>query len=273
MFDVCVGIDTGDHVRNISEHELAAWVPTWQMPQDIQHLALYLFGGSAVLCAGVGVWLAIKQRSAFPLACFVAAVLTVNLEPLIARMSSASHAQLGQLTAFVSEGRAIPVHVLLVYTAYFGFGYYFLVPALLGRKMSAKTLWTAYFVFTTIAWLFEAPFIRAGMWDYFGPQSWKPFGLMPVYFAFANVASSYIGCALLAAVLPMLSGVSRTWILLLGPAFTIGGHFAVTWPMYNLRTSGFDSWGTSLGAAVTITLCLLSTHLIVRIFTVNTTLP
>jgi hypothetical protein len=250
----------------LTEHELAAAVPNWQMPLDVQEWTLYAFAASAVLCLAVGIWLAFKQKSWMPLACFLAAVVTINLEPMIARVSGASHAQIGQITAFVSEGRAIPWHVLLVYTAYFGFGYYFLAPALEARKIAARTIWIAYFAFTLSAWLFEAPFIKAGLWDYFGPQSWKPFGLMPVYFAFVNATSSFAACALLAATLPLLPSLSRLWIILLGPAYTIGTHFAVAWPMYNLRTSEFPDAGSHLGAAITVVLCLLATHLVARGF-------
>lgn len=250
----------------MTEIEIAALVPQWQMPLTWQSVCLYLFGASAALCAGTGVWLALKRRSMMPLAYFVAAVLTVNLEPLIARMSSASHAQIGQITAFVSEGRAIPVHVTLVYIAYFGFGYYFLIPAFQSRAMSRRALWAGFYGFAGIAWLFEAPFIHAGLWDYFGPQSFKPFDLMPLYFAFTNVSSSFIGCALLAATLPYLQGVSRYAVMLLGPAYTIGGHFAVAWPMYNLRTSEWPVMGAHLGAALTVILCIASTGLIASIF-------
>lgn len=250
----------------MTEVEIASQVPTWQMPLVWQEVSLYLFGASAAFCLVVGIWLAFKQRSWMPLVCFVSAVLTVNLEPIIARVSSASHAQIGQIVAFVSEGRSIPWYVVLVYTAYFGFGYYFLVPALQLRRIASRNLWASYLFFVVVAWCFEAPFIKAGMWDYFGPQSLKPFGLMPMYFSFVNVTSSYAACGLLAATLSLLSGKEKLWLLLLGPTYTIGVHFAVSWPIYNLRTIEHEIIGSHVGAFITIVLCLLSTHLLVRAF-------
>ncbi|PVX75698.1 hypothetical protein [Paraburkholderia unamae] len=231
-------------------------VPLFDMPQDAQMWALYLFSALAVLTYLLAMYRCIAERSPNPLLYCLGGTVTCFLEPLLTRLLDATHAQNGQQLAYESLGQRVPWHAAISYTFYFGLAYLSLVPAFRERRYTARTIWLMLFGVTASAWIYEVPLIRVGLWSYFGDQPYQPFGLQPVYWSFASMAMLITPTALIARYEALLQGWSRIMIVALAPIGAIAGAAGACWPVWFALNSPYGHGVKVFAATLTILFAL-----------------
>ena len=238
-------------------------IPQYQMPLAAQAWALWIFGALAVLTLLWAAWRSRVEGSITPLLYAIGGGITCVLEPILARMSDAAHAQVGQITAYEAWGLTIPWHAAISYTFYFGLAYILLIPPFRDRTYTARKIWLILVAIIVSAWLYEAPLIRIGFWHYYGDQPWQFFDLMPVWWTVASAAMLLVPTTLIARFDALLTGWRKLIVVLLAPMGSVAGAAAVCWPIWlalNSPASDLVQW---LAATLSIGLSILTVWLII----------
>jgi len=207
-------------------------VPLLQMNATAQLWSLYGFSALAILTVVWALYRSKVEGTISPLLYAIGGGLTCFLEPILARLGHATHAQIGQNSAYESLGLLIPWHAEVSYTFYFGLAYILLIPAFKARRFTPRKIWLILVAIVVSAWVYEAPLISIGLWSYYGGQPYQPFGLMPIWWSAASAAMLIVPTTLIARFDEQLLGWRKIFIIALAPMGAMGGAAAVCWPIW-----------------------------------------
>jgi hypothetical protein len=235
------------------------------MPQSAQTWLFYVFTALSIVTVLIGVFQANRRRSLVPIYYCVGAAMTCFIEPILTRMLHATHAQIGQHVAFESLGERVPWHAAVSYTFYFGLAYLTLVPAFKQRRYTARTVWMILLAIVIVAWLYEAPIVRIGVWVYYGFQPYQPFGLQPLYWSAATAAMLIVPAALIARLEDDLHGWQKALVIPLAPIGAMGAAAGTCWPIWIALNSGAGESVKYGAATLTIAFSVLVSWLSIRL--------
>ena len=232
------------------------------MPADAQHVVLWIAG---IVLAGffaVALWQAMKQKSALPVLFLVAGFCTILLEPLVTHMGHAVHPEIGQINLFKTADRAIPWHIAMIYSFYFGGVYMFLLPKLLSEQVTRAFVWKAYFAICVLAYLIEIVPVQIGLWVYYDHQAlWIWRGGMPLFWTFVNAACIFFPMALMKLLSPSLTGVGQLLVIPLSMMGANMAHFGAGAPYYNAVNSAASPMLIELSGVASVALAFLVVHI------------
>ena len=231
--------------------------PYLQMPLVAQTWALYVFSSLAIATLVWGIVRARIERSLAPVYYVLGGALTCFLEPILARLGHATHAQAGQITAFEGLGLLVPWHAAVSYTFYFGAAYLLLVPAFRDRRYSPKQIWAILGSITVSAWVFEAPLVHIGLWSYFGDQPYQPFHLQPIWWSAGSAVMLLVPIMLIARLGDRLQGWRQALIIPLAPMGAMAGASACCWPVWVALSSPAGEVVRYAAATLTILFAVL----------------
>ena len=222
------------------------------MPQQAQEVALWVFGGLAIVFAVWGLYLAAKNKSALPLILVIAAFLCCILEPITNVLGNIIHPPVGQIHAFAVEGHPVPWHIAIAYLPLFTFIIFPFYRSFTERTLTPAFWWkSALFVAIGFVALVHF-FLQTGVWVYYGVHGLK-FGYVSAAMLSANVAV-LIGVPLIVyALLPALSGWKQWLVIPLMPCLASGIHTAVHAPAYMVLgqdTGSIAQWIIHAGVLV-----------------------
>jgi hypothetical protein len=228
------------------------YVPLLQMPMTAQMWMLYVFSALAALTI---IWALYRSRvhgSWTPLLYCIGGGLTCFQEPIHTRLLDATHAQVGQQVAFEGLGQLVPWHAAISYTFYFGLAYIILIPAFKERRYTSRQIWMILLAVTVAAWVYEAPLIYIGLWDYYGEQPYQPFGLQPIYWSAASMAMLIVPTTLIAKYEDFLTGWRKILIVPLAPIGAMAAAAGVCWPIWVALNSPASDGVKFFAATLTI---------------------
>jgi len=244
----------------IAENPAYMAVPLLTMPQQAQFWALCIHGVLALFTFAVAARMCMKAGSPKPLLYVLGAVVCGLMEPLEARLAGATHAQIGQWTAYEALGVHVPVWVCVGYIFYNGFTYLMLVPAFIERTMPARRIWMMLPVIPIAMWLYETPLILSGLFEYKGPQPFQPFPelhLQPLWWAFGAASMLLVPCVVVARLDHLLVGWRQLFLIPIIPSAMFVGAAAVCWPSYLAINSPAGMGLQYVAASATILMTVL----------------
>jgi len=230
------------------------------MPATVQEVALWM---AAAALAGFMIYAirqALQQRSALPVLYLVAGFCTVLLEPLVTHMGHAIHPEIGQIVLFKVADRAIPLHIALIYSFYFGGVYMVLLPRIFRNEMTRAAVWKSYLAVCVLAYLIELAPVQFGLWVYYDTQAlwiWK--GGMPLFWTFVNAGCIFFPMALMKLMQP-LTGLKQILVVPLSLIGAAMGHFGAGVPFYNATNSNAGPFLVELSGLASVALALLLVH-------------
>ena len=238
------------------------------MPAQAQQIAL---NAAIVILAGFalyGAWRCVKEKTALPLLYLVAGFCTILLEPLCTHMGHAIHPPVGQINLFSVADRAIPWHIALIYSFYFGAVYMFLMPVFTSGRVTSGFVWKAYFTICALAYAIEIVPVHVGLWVYYDKQAlwlWK--GGMPLFWTFVNAACIFFPMALMKVLWPMLKGAGQLLVIPLSVLGAIMAHFGAGSPFYAATNSAASDLLVNLAGLASVGLALLLMQVCVKLIT------
>lgn len=232
------------------------------MPAQAQHVTLWI---AIVMLAGFvlyGLWRCVQEKSALPVLYFVAGFCTILLEPLVTHMGHAIHPPVGQINLFTTADRAIPWHIALIYSFYFGAVYLFLMPKLSSGTATRGFVWKAYFCICVLAYLIEIVPVHLGLWVYYPTQAlwiWK--GGMPLFWTFVNAACIFLPMALMTLLWSSLRGIGQLLVIPISVMGANMAHFGAGVTYYNAVNSDASFMLIQLAGLASIALAFLIVHI------------
>ena len=205
--------------------------PVYHMPGAWQSIAEVSFTVAAVVTLLAAGWFSRRRHSWQPLIYTVAGGATVLNEATLAHLSHATHSQIGAHVAWYAQGLGIPFYAVGAYVPYFGIVLLIFVPLFHARRLSPRAVWVAAGAVIVGVFLFEMPWMAAGLWHYYGRQSLQPFGWMPIWYAFASAMLTFVPAVIVARVQDRLRGAASLLLIPIVIMPSIGAVVAVSWPM------------------------------------------
>ena len=236
------------------------------MPAATQQVTLWIAIVALTCFVLYAAWKSAQQKSALPLLYFIAGFCTILLEPLVTHMGHAVHPEIGQISLFKTADRAIPWHIALIYSFYFGAVYLFLMPRLIKPDVSSGFIWKAYFTICALAYVIEIVPVHLGLWVYYDKQAlwlWK--GGMPLFWTFVNAACIFFPMALMKLMYASLTGIKQLLVIPLSVMGANMAHFGAGVPFYNATNSDASSALVELSGLTSVALALLIVHICVCI--------
>lgn len=250
----------------IAPHSPYMDIPLLTMPPGAEHWALIVHGALAALTVIIAIRMAMKAGSPKPLFYVLGAVMCGLMEPLEARLSGATHAQIGQWTAYEALDIRVPVWVCIGYIFYNGFTYLTLVPAFIARSMPAAKIWAMLPTIVVMMWLYETPLILSGLFQYTAPQPYQPLPhlhLQPLWWSAGAASMLLVPCVILAKLDPVLTGWRQVFLIPIIPSAMFVGAAAVCWPSYMAIHSPAGMGVQYLAATATIGMTVLMYWLLI----------
>jgi len=213
--------------------QLLATRPSLEMPEMAENLMLVAASVSAMIMVYFAVVICRKDRVTYPFFLLIGAAACTFHEPFVSLLGHFHYPELGQRTAFVILGIAIPLFHPIVAVSYMG-GVVTWIFAKLDRNQLSTRSWWSFFVITTLfALAFEPPLINAGLWKYFGEnQSLMLFGF-PVIWSIANAAALMTVGLIAHYIWSDLLLKRGTWsLVLLIPLLLFACHVPIVSPVY-----------------------------------------
>lgn len=121
------------------------------MPAAAQEIVLWIAIVALGLFLLLGAWQSVKHRTALPLLFFVAGFCTILLETLVTHVGHAIHPEVGQIMLFKTLDWAIPWHIALIYSFYFGGVYLFMFSRIREGTFTRDFVWKSYFFTCALA--------------------------------------------------------------------------------------------------------------------------
>ena len=196
-----------------------------------------------------------RLRSPLPAAVFVSAALWLPNEPFVDAIIGFQYAADSPLILFTLWGRAIPVGVLGVGAMFFLFPWAIYRMVLGG--VSTGRIVAVCMVAGIIDWFLEWPAIHWGLFEYYGNNPSRVFGLPVTSMAQNCFIYALMAAAILVAA-PHLRGRRLVLFIPVIPGIYLGGAVLCTWPAYLALHAG---WPT----AVFLVLAAISTAMNVYI--------
>jgi len=212
-----------------------------------------------------------KTKSALPLLCLAGGAVSCLQEPIYDVLMCVWYPQYGQVPLFRNFDISVPLWLLPAYAWYISGQGYFMYRQF-QKGLSVQRLWMFYLLFYVSDLVLEAPGLMLHIYDYYGPQPLKIFGL-PLWMAAAN------------AVMPILLGITykslghilRGWAIWMAaplvPVIIGCSQISTGWPTWFALHSGQGLWFTSLASFITIGLSAMITYLAARLFCVAARQP
>jgi hypothetical protein len=229
----------------------------YPMPAGWQVIAEVSFTVAAIVTLLAAAWLSRRRGSWQPLIYTVAGGVTVVNEATLAHLSHATHSQDGAHVAWYAQGLGIPFYAVGAYVPYFGIVLLILVPLFHSRRLSPRAVWGVAGAVIAGVFLFEMPWMAAGLWHYYGRQSFQPFGWMPIWYAFASAMLTFVPAVVVARAGNRLHGLSSVLLIPIVVMSSFAGVAAVSWPMWLTMSSTWPDWTVHLAALAVVGLVAL----------------
>jgi hypothetical protein len=201
-------------------------------------------------------WREVRRRGDWvPVYVLLGAALAIVYEPLGDMLGLAYYPEVGQIAWIDTFGRKTPLFVALIYFSYFPpFIFWFLRAVEAG--ITRATWWKLWGGMVLATFLFEPVPLHFGLWLYYGAQPFLVFKF-PLYWAFVN-ASFVFGLAIGVHYIVRYFPPRQQWIIVPAmPMLLLCGHGAPSLPVATALNSSASVLVTSIGASVTILLCVL----------------
>lgn len=212
-----------------------------------------------------------KTRSLLPPLFLVAGFVTILLETLVTHMGHAVHPEIGQISIFKAADRAIPWHIVLIYSFYFGAVYMFMFERIRTGTFTREFVWKSYFFTCALAYCIEIVPVHIGLWVYYDHQAlwlWK--GGMPLFWTFVNAGCIYMALTLIKLFYPILTGWKQLLVIPLSAMGAQMGHFGAGFPYYNAVNSAAPVWLIELSGLASVALALLIAFMCSRLLSADT---
>jgi hypothetical protein len=236
--------------------------PHWAAPLGQQIGFLRLATVLAVLSGLYAVWLARRERDAYPLFVFLGAGLAVIYEPLGDILTKVAYPPLAQDSLITSFGRPIPLWMAPNYFFFFCVPVLLLLQFVVHRDVSARKWFLTYFGLVVFVALFEQPGINADAWRYYGTNQAFSINSYPVWVAFANAQTLVmlsVGISLLRRT--VITARTSFLFVLLVPMLLVASHVGPSLFVVSALYSTNDLLVVNLAATLTIVCCLLTVGL------------
>ena len=241
------------------------------MPAAAQEIVLWI----AIVALGgffiISLIQAARTKSMLPPLFLVAGFVTILLETLVTHMGHAIHPEIGQITIFKAADRAIPWHIVLIYSFYFGAVYMFMFERIRSGGFTRAFVWKSYFFTCTLAYCIEIVPVQIGLWVYYDHQAlwlWK--GGMPLFWTFVNAGCIYMALTLIKLFYPILKGWKALLVIPLSAMGAQMGHFGAGFPYYNAVNSAAPIWLIELSGLASVGLALLIAFMCSRLLAADT---
>ena len=217
---------------------------------------------TATACVAIGVWEILARRSAVLLACCVGGLGCNIIEPFWDQLGHLWF-NVGNNTAWtVFEHQNVPVHypwwAVALYIQFGGFEC-FAFYLMFSRGARPRTFWMFCGWQAVCNLLIEIPLIQADVYQYYGEQPFKAFGLFPLHWLFING----VGVATIAVVLHRVghrfTGAGVLWFLAIPGTAQIAA-FSVALPAFSLYNTEAASEWKWLASAATMLLGAATLH-------------
>lgn len=241
------------------------------MPAAAQEVVL---GIAVVALSGffvLSLFQAKKTKSLLPPLFLVAGFVTILLETLVTHMGHAVHPEIGQISIFKAADRAIPWHIALIYSFYFGAVYMFMFERIRTGTFTREFVWKSYFFTCALAYCIEIVPVQIGLWVYYDHQAlwlWK--GGMPLFWTFVNAGCIYMALTLIKLFYPILRGWKQLLVIPLSAMGAQMGHFGAGFPYYNAVNSAAPIWLIELSGLASVALALLIAFMCSRLLSADT---
>lgn len=207
-----------------------------------------------------------KTRSLLPLLCLAGGAVASFMEPIYDVMICVWYPQYGQIPMFRDFDISVPLWLLPAYAWYIsGQGYFMYRQFQSG--LGVQRLWMFYVLFYVTDLVMEAPGLMLHIYDYYGAQPLKIFGL-PLWMAAANAVMPILLGTTYKALEPILRGPAMLMALPLVPAIVGCSQISTGWPIWFALHAGRGVWFTSAASLITIGLSVMLTYLAARMFCV-----
>ena len=242
------------------------------MPAAAQEIVLWI---AIVALSGffiVSLIQAARTKSLLPPLFLAAGFVTILLETLVTHMGHAIHPEIGQITIFKAADRAIPWHIVLIYSFYFGAVYMFMFDRIRNGGFTRAFVWKSYFFTCALAYCIEIVPVQIGLWVYYDHQAlwlWK--GGMPLFWTFVNAGCIYMALTLIKLFHPILRGWKALLVIPLSAMGAQMGHFGAGFPYYNAVNSAAPIWLIELSGLASVGLALLIAFMCSRLLAADTT--
>jgi len=230
------------------------------MPAQANHLVLVINGVLLLAVAALMLRDGWKTRSFLPVFCLLGGAIASLMEPLFDVMICVWYPQYGQTPLYRFFNISVPYWLLPAYMwTISGQGY------LMYRKfqsgISMNQLWLWYLFFYAVDLFLEGPGLMLHIYDYYGPQPMKIFGL-PLWMAATNAVMFVLVGAAYRAVQEVLRG-PRIWIATaLVPVVVGASQISAGWPVWLAFHSGQGVAFTTAASFVTIGISVMITYLV-----------
>lgn len=256
-------------MANISDYPQAPFDAV--MPAAAQEIVL----GIAIVALGgffiLSLIQALRTKSFLPPLFLVAGFVTILLETLVTHMGHAVHPEIGQISIFKAADRAIPWHIVLIYSFYFGAVYMFMFERIRNGTFTSAFVWKSYFFTCALAYCIEIVPVHIGLWVYYDHQAlwlWK--GGMPLFWTFVNAGCIYMALTLIKLFYPILKGWKALLVIPLSAMGAQMGHFGAGFPYYNAVNSAAPIWLIELSGLASVGLALLIAFMCSRLLAADT---
>ena len=201
------------------------------MPADLQSIMILV---STALIVTAGIWALyriFRHGDGLPATLMVGGLLIYfAVEPFYDLLGFVYHPEIGQVSAFTALGRALPLHLLLLYVPYWALlAYYFI--GKFEKGVTDRWIWIAFWAWTPGQVLFETPLLMQGLWSYYGDTPFK-IGYYPLWLAPATAGSAILSFALVFWVRKI---IPRLWTPVLSVVMSSGcaaGCLVTGWPIF-----------------------------------------
>ena len=228
------------------------------MPAQAQNILLSLV---IIALAGYCVYallLAKRYRSALPIFLLLGGFAACLMEPVITHLGHVIHPEIGQISLFKTNNRAIPLHIALIYPVYFCTAFFAMYGRIHQQKFDASYVWKSYFITCLLAYLLEIIPVSAGLWIYYDNQGlWVWRGGMPLFWTFVNACCVLVSVTLIKVFYPVLKGWRASLAILLVPAGGFMGHFGAGFLVYNVVNSSSPQWLVEMCALLSVFTALI----------------
>ncbi len=216
-----------------------------------------------VLLAAFAVWTvfeAKRVRSAIPVLILLGGILTALQEPILGHVGAFWYPQIGPKPVLRAFNISLPLWAVAAYGLYVG-GLSVLVHRKVAAGVTAKQLWTAYF----LIWFFnlglELPGLHLHIYHYYGEQPFDVFGF-PMTWAMTNVTIPMFVSAVLVGYKDFLTGWRMLLILPMMPMMGIAAEGGTGFPVWLAMNSNVGMPVKTFAACVTLGMSLLVTYMI-----------
>ena len=215
------------------------------------------------LLAAFAVWTLLEARrtkSPVSVLILLGGIVTILQEPLLAHVGSFWYPAIGSEAVLRVFNVSIPPWAVAAYGLYVG-GLTVLVHRKMSGGMTAKQLWTAYFLIWAFNCGLELPGLNLNIYRYYGEPPFNILGF-PLTWAMTNVAIPMFASAVLIAYKDFLTGARALLIVPLMPMMGMAAEGATGFPTWLAMNSGSDTGTKFFAAGTTLLFSLLVTYMI-----------